>query len=238
MAYGFDEGKNRINFADYFTYVIDSQAKFDDWVNRVSGNDYSYVAIIGGKGAGENGAYVQTVTNYLTTKTKGIQGFCGAKIEAKSQGNITVFWYSSTPNSDDYFIRDLEAKAISNVEAKVFSACVNLINCNGTAIADTEDAYAFRYCNSLNRCTGYGLSDGDKRNGYGFYTCANLINCNGTGIAKTGKGYAFDACKRLSFCTALASTAKYNNCYVTSTVNETYIIPANGSDTPNGGFNV
>ena len=80
MAYGFDEGKNKVSFDNYFTYVIDSQAKFDDWVNGVRGNDYSYVAIIGGKGSA-NGAYIQKNHNILTNKTKGIQGFNGATIE-------------------------------------------------------------------------------------------------------------------------------------------------------------
>ena len=118
------------------------------------------------------------------------------------------------------------------------STIKNLINCNGTVIADTGESYAFQFCRFLNRCTGYGLSNGDNHNGYGFFNCNNLINCNGTGTAKTGTGYAFKACYQLSFCIATNTTAKYNNCYVTSTANETYKIPENGSDTPNGGFNV
>ena len=214
MAYGFDEGKNKISFADYFTYVIDSQAKFDDWVNGVSGNDYSYVAIIGGKGAGTNGAYVQTKSNNLTGKTKGIQGFCGARIEASLGKYIGALSYNAlVPGFSEVFIKDLTVSVV-----------------NG--------GYGFYNCTNLNNCTGFGLGRllDPPVFGYGFYNCTNLNNC--TGIGGTNSGNAFYNCKRLSFCTATGTTKKYVNCYVTSTANETYKIPENGSDTPNGGFNV
>lgn len=215
MAYGFDEGKNKVNFADYFTYVIDSQAKFDDWVNGVSGNDYSYIAIIGGKGSGTNGAYIQTKSNDLTGKTKGIQGFCGARIDSSLVTEGGVLSYNTFPHIlfTEFYIKDLTVLQLDGGYG--FYNCRNLINCIGV---------------------GYGALVDPPVYAYGFYNCSNLINC--IGVGHSDEDYGFYNCKRLSFCTVTGTEKKYVNCYVTSTANETYKIPENGSDTPNGGFNV
>ena len=243
MAYGFDEGKNKVTFADYFTYVIDSQAKFDDWVNGVSGNDYSYVAIIGGKGSGSGGAYVQTISNDLTDKTKGIQGFCGARIEADVSREPVQYGlrYAVTPSGTDYFIKDLTLDIINGYG---FFNCTNLHNCTGIStsyVSGGSSPNGFFKCTNLHNCIGTALGQGSYLGTInGFSDCTNLHNCTGSGesINTSNVTYGFNFCKRLSFCTATGKTAKYVNCYVTSTANETYKIPVNGSDTPNGGFNV
>ena len=99
--------------ATQYTYVIDNQEKFDTFANQTPGNDYSYVAIIGGGGSGENGEYILTNKEIDCPNTREIIGFKGATITVKTANNQpTIIIKGNQANSFNNYIKNLKINAI------------------------------------------------------------------------------------------------------------------------------
>lgn len=71
------------------------------------------------------------------------------------------------------------------------------------------------------------------------YNCStgykDCFNVNNSFAENSTTGY--DGCKKISKNKAINCTTKYNNCYASESADPTYLIPANGGDNPNAGFN-
>jgi hypothetical protein len=243
-----------------FTFICDTQVKFDAWVTKASGNDYTSV-LVKGNFTASNGYSL----NLTTTGTKVIVGVDnpvltftnnyginydtrpdhGSKIEG-----ITV--RISTDHTGNYYnigfvrctnLTDCTAIiSITSTLAYGFYDCTNLINCRGQATKfdnSNKDLFCvgFRSCDNLLYCVGSGGAFGPS-SGYGFYECTRLSYCRAygtTGNLSLGFGFGYLDCYGMDHCSTYAgvsSTAVYYRSYATLT-GTTY--PA--ADTPVGGFN-
>ena len=194
------------------TYVVDSQAKFTDWVNNASGNDYTHVYIA-------SGTYTSsTPLNLTTTGTKTIQGCTSERPKLTFSNCEYGVKYEETPTTNDYFINDIEVYCSNTTTGTCIvcgiQQCTNLSRCTGTGTgtgAGLVQGKGFQDCTNLSRCTGIGTGIGtgisaseDNAQGYGFYSCINLSRCTGTGTgtdAVSVLGYGFSGCISLSNCT-------------------------------------
>ena len=165
-----------------YTFVVDSQQKYSDLCNNVSGNDYTHVVIIGGKGAGPNGEY--TDVSSLSLSTRGIKTITGINNPIlQFAGYNNCIYYSSSAstkptNINEYSIKNITAERIGTGGSMngIFFNCYNLENCkaiyNSTASPqDNRNIEGFNQCINLTNC--------DLKNSIYFY-CNNLKNCNAT----------------------------------------------------------
>jgi len=185
-----------------FDYVIDSNAKFLAWQSKTSGCEK--VLIRQGSWTLATGGIPLT-----TTGTKVVIGESGSNLvfSASDKG----LYYSTIPDSLDYYIRDVTVTLTSNASTGFgFNACTNLTNCKSDTIglsgSSYSNGYGFSNCTNLINCAGYGSGTGTIQGyGYGFSNCTNLINCAGYGFGTgTGTGnsfsYGYYTCKNLLNC--------------------------------------
>lgn len=190
-----------------FTYIVDSDEKLADWANNVVGNDYTSVLI-------KKGTYeLSTGINLTNTGTKVIVGEVGSKLIFNSYG----FSYNSTPQTNDYFIKDVTIESTHNAsDTAVFIRCRNLINCSVNSALNIgfysckklyncyvnistsrSNVKGFDVCENLYDCEAYVVG---AELSYGFRACSNLINCIGRSTSNVNSGIAFETSNYLFNC--------------------------------------
>lgn len=248
----------------HFSYVVDSDQAFVDWVNNKSGNDYTSVLIRKGEWTATKGV------NLTTTGTKVVVGEPGSKLKFTPTAGINCLAYNTTPTTSDYYINGVNVEGVSVTVC--FRNCANLTNCMGVGVTQgdgfidclnltncTAVAYgnvngnAFNSCENLTNCKGTATGG---NNGYGFQNCNNLTNCEGVGKGSympagfrncvsltnckgTGEGgtngYGFQGCTLVSKCKAGGkSTIRV---FDTSYASQAKTTAYACADTPEGGFN-
>lgn len=247
-----------------FSYVVDSDQAFVDWVNNKSGNDYTSVLIRKGEWTATKGV------NLTTTGTKVVVGEPGSKLKFTPTAGINCLAYNTTPTTSDYYMNGVYVEGVSVTVC--FRNCANLTNCMGVGVTQgdgfidclnltncTAVAYgnvngnAFNSCENLTNCKGTATGG---NNGYGFQNCNNLTNCEGVGKGSympagfrncvsltnckgTGEGgtngYGFQGCTLVSKCKAGGkSTIRV---FDTSYASQAKTTAYACADTPEGGFN-
>ena len=174
------------------TYLVDSQTKFDDWVNcvKTAGQDYTHVLIAGGLGGGTGGAY--TLSSALTlseagTATATVTGVNGASVEI-----APAFTGIAVTGGTDAHMRGVRLSYSG-------SLAVTAVH----AVPYVEDVDVAISSAALSR---------------GFYSCSGYaVQCTSSVTDTTGtfKSAGFDACSNLTRCSAVATgalCAGFNNC--------------------------
>jgi len=196
-----------------FTFVIDSDSKFQAWVNNTSGNDYTAVLIKSGTWSATVTAL--TVFNFNSRTTKLVVGETGSQL---------IFVLNA---SQDFYIFDgynLETVRLENINIafrvgagktpgliRPFYRCRNLINCTvDTTTYDLPNTiYGFHTCHRLFNCvfkTGVNGNASSTHWEIGFQDCEYLSACryyfDSTATSMTTVVNCFSNCKYLNDCTA------------------------------------
>ena len=162
-----------------FTYIVDSDVKLANWLNGVSGNDYSSVLVKTGTW-NYNGIPLSLDDNSVNTKK--ITGEYNSVIHISADGN----------NDDVVGLKNGEH--IYNIKLFV----------SNTGTSSAMKTYGFVSCDNLTNCSV--IIDVDEVNSrvYGYYRCHKLLDCNAytTGVLSV----CFDECEELSRCEATANT--------------------------------
>lgn len=190
-----------------YTYTVDSQEKFDDWVNNVQkeGQSYAHVAVVGGPYTADKELNLDAIG------TKTIDGFLDATLSFTGQYGIR----DAERTTDDYYIRNLKV-IISNEtgSATAFESCRNLINCMASVSCNnipSNDigACGFHNCKNMFSCTSVSNANEESSSeNFGisksFSGCANLVNCNGKAMGISCR--VFTECANLVNCNGIANS--------------------------------
>jgi hypothetical protein len=84
----------------------------------------------------------------------------------------------------------------------------------------------FFYCSKIRNCWSKGAK-------FGFWDCTDLVG----NLAEDSIDNGFHACYLMSRNTTKNCVDKYRSCFASLSVDPTYLIPTNGGDNPNAGFN-
>ena len=224
---------------EIYSLVIKTQQEFNDFVTKCNGNTLGSnitSVLLDGSSVGDTGFTFSTSNNSgikLPQTLKQIQGINNAKIvitnfahnPSTAKGGI---WYNTLPESDGYFIKDLEISCTSSSNSFAVCNCINLINCKSTGISTGNgEGRSFYTCKNIQNCVGISTSSKSgartfsecenvvscvgESTAYGyvvtFLECNNLINCRGTATStdtNNGSSFVFSACENLNNCSGIA----------------------------------
>lgn len=241
-----------------FTYIVDSNAKLNAWVDNVGGNNYSRVLIKSGNW-NYSGIGVSEF-NLTATQTYYVEGENGSSISltemsmkyttlnySTSMYNVTVSNYAS-----DSFPTFLKCANMYNCIGLCFSNCINMYGCKNTT---TVPYITFNTCSNLIKTLAFGTT--------GYSSCSNIccgsfnsmssgtfngyLNCSNISKSKailstgTQTQTAFSGCTNISQCyTSVASDTStttiygYYNC---KNINESKVEFLSGNINNKTGFN-
>ena len=207
-----------------YTYTIDSNGTFSNWVNNVEGNDYTRILI-------KAGTYTIANKTLLLSKvgTKSITGEGGAKLIFDGCSKDSVYAIVGSGDSQlpsEYFIENVHvtfnATENASAEYSVFKGCSDLVNVKAELVRQGTGGQAtigFNNCHRLTNCSSKVLVQ-DTTNGQacGFYQC----HCVSSSHAYIGPGKSrigFTECSDVSSCSVDGSSEsstgklyKYKKC--------------------------
>jgi hypothetical protein len=195
-----------------YTYIVDSQAAFDDWVNNVAGNDYTSVFIMPGH-------YTLSKTlNLNTTSTYYVEGTILSSINIDAMSVSTAISGISYSYGDiKQYIRNLSFK-ISNNNANLQNLIYSVsnlynINVNVDQTQATNSLRPFWSCKILNNCSVTGTTKGNMA---GYYECEHLSMCTFSCAADSASDnisvIGYYGCNRVVDC-IINCTSNSNNIY-------------------------
>lgn len=183
-----------------YTFVVDSNQALSDWINNVSGNDYTSVLIK--KGTWEYSCpttsdYYTPRINLTATGTKVVVGEPGSIINLLTCYGACI-GYTAKPTTDlyKYYMNNVKILSVAgNGGSKGFIYCLNLTGCEIITGSRVHDP--FYYCDHLRSCK----VDSYLSNGViGFNNCNYLDDCEANINDGCGSnvGYAFYYCKYIT----------------------------------------
>ena len=145
---------------DFYTYVVDSDLKLNDWLNNTPGNDYTHVYIAPGRWKLDYDRVPRQSEWYLveyplldTIGTKTIEGVSGSVIcdddyEGYLKSGVNLFNYN-TLNYTNY-IKGITVE-LNHVESYsggyIFRKCANVYDCNIINLCHSnDDSNTIRSC--------------------------------------------------------------------------------------------
>ena len=187
---------------DFYTYVVDSDLKLNDWLNNTPGNDYTHVYIAPGRWKLDYDRVPRQSEWYLveyplldTIGTKTIEGVSGSVIcdddyEGYLKSGVNLFNYN-TLNYTNY-IKGITVE-LNHVESYsggyIFRKCANVYDCNIINLCHSnDDSNTIRSCeiffseciNIHDNFIKFGTTS-TYSGQYGsfsiFENCVNITNC-------------------------------------------------------------